>query len=113
MKVITDHPTKERFWKPFFNRFYRKGVTDPDVSFEYYWEVNTMKTFETLYSRKLIRNFNGESITEAELKEILEAAYAAPVGSAMYDTLSLTVQQNLISAVGVVFLQSIKNQIRP
>lgn len=20
--------TKERFWKPFFNRFYRKGATD-------------------------------------------------------------------------------------
>lgn len=30
MEVCTDAATKERFWKPFFNRFYRKGVTDPD-----------------------------------------------------------------------------------
>lgn len=30
MTVLTDQPTKERFWKPFFTRFYRKGVTDPD-----------------------------------------------------------------------------------
>ena len=30
MVVLTDQPTKERFWKPFFKRFYRKGVTDPD-----------------------------------------------------------------------------------
>lgn len=50
-----------------------------------------MNTFENLYSRKSIRNFNGESITEEELKEILKAAYAAPVGRAMYDTLCLTV----------------------
>lgn len=30
MEVCTDAETKQRFWKPFFNRFYRKGVTDPD-----------------------------------------------------------------------------------
>ena len=30
MVVLTDQPTKDRFWKPFFTRFYRKGVTDPD-----------------------------------------------------------------------------------
>lgn len=30
MDVRTDPATKERFWKPFFTRFYRKGVTDPD-----------------------------------------------------------------------------------
>lgn len=53
-----------------------------------------MNTLETIYSRKSIRNFNGESITEAELNEILKAAYAAPVGRAMYDTLSLTVVSN-------------------
>lgn len=53
-----------------------------------------MNTFETLYSRRSIRNFNGESITEAELQEILKSAYAAPVGRAMYDTLSLTVISN-------------------
>ena len=30
MEVCTDPETKRRFWKPFFSRFYRKGVTDPD-----------------------------------------------------------------------------------
>lgn len=50
-----------------------------------------MNTLENLYSRKSIRTFNGESITDAELNEILKAAYAAPVGRAMYDTLNLTV----------------------
>ena len=30
MEVLTDQPTKDRFWKPFFTRFYKKGVTDPD-----------------------------------------------------------------------------------
>lgn len=53
-----------------------------------------MNTLETLYSRKSIRSFNGKEITDAELKEILKAAYAAPVGRAMYDTLSLTVISN-------------------
>lgn len=53
-----------------------------------------MNTLETLYSRKSIRNFNGESITDAELQEILKAAYAAPVGRAMYETLSMTVISN-------------------
>ncbi|MBQ7314936.1 MAG: nitroreductase family protein [Clostridia bacterium] len=41
-----------------------------------------------------MRNFNGESITDNELKEILRSAYAAPVGRAMYDTLHLTVVSN-------------------
>ena len=30
MLVLTDQETKDRFWKPFFNRFYKKGVIDPD-----------------------------------------------------------------------------------
>ena len=30
MEVCTDQAIKQRFWKPFFNRFYRKGVKDPD-----------------------------------------------------------------------------------
>ncbi len=53
-----------------------------------------MNTLEAIYSRKSIRNFNGKGITENELNEILKAAYASPVGRAMYDTLSLTVISN-------------------
>lgn len=30
MEVCIDATTKERFWKPFFSKFYRKGITDPD-----------------------------------------------------------------------------------
>ena len=53
-----------------------------------------MNTLEAIYSRRTIRNFNGESISETQLKEILKSAYAAPVGRAMYGTLSLSVVTN-------------------
>jgi len=53
-----------------------------------------MQTLETLYSRRSIRSYTGEMLTDAELKEILKAAYAAPVGRAMYDTLALKVITN-------------------
>lgn len=53
-----------------------------------------MNTFENLYSRKSIRTYNGENVTESELNEILKAAYAAPVGRALYDTLNITVISN-------------------
>ncbi len=53
-----------------------------------------MNTFENLYSRKSIRCFNGDPITDEQLNEILKAAYAAPVGHAKYDSLALTVIRN-------------------
>lgn len=53
-----------------------------------------MNTLETIFSRKTIRNFNGVNITEDQLNAILKAAYAAPVGRAMYETLSMTVITN-------------------
>ena len=30
MEVLTDQETKNKFWMPFYNRFYKKGVTDPE-----------------------------------------------------------------------------------
>ena len=39
-----------------------------------------MEYFETLYSRKTVRSYNGTPVTEAELQEILKAGYAAPIG---------------------------------
>lgn len=30
MQVLTDQDTKNRFWMPFYKRFYRQGVTDPE-----------------------------------------------------------------------------------
>lgn len=53
-----------------------------------------MNALENLYSRRSIRSFTGEAVTEAELREILKAAYAAPVGRAQYGTLQLTVISN-------------------
>ena len=53
-----------------------------------------MNTFDTIYSRKSVRSYTGEAISEAELNEILKAAWAAPVGRGRYDTLHLTVISN-------------------
>lgn len=53
-----------------------------------------MNTFENLFSRRSIRTYNGENITEAELSLILKAAYASPVGRALFDTLNITVISN-------------------
>lgn len=30
MEVLTDQKTKDSFWMPFYTRFYKKGVTDPE-----------------------------------------------------------------------------------
>lgn len=53
-----------------------------------------MNTFDNLFSRKSVRTYNGKSITDAELNQILKAAYAAPVGRALFDTLNITVISN-------------------
>ena len=53
-----------------------------------------MKTMEAICSRKSVRSYTGESITQVELEQLLKAAYAAPVGMKAYDTLILTVVTN-------------------
>ena len=53
-----------------------------------------MNTFDNLFSRRSIRSYNGKNITDAELGQILKAAYAAPVGRALFDTLNVTVISN-------------------
>ena len=53
-----------------------------------------MNTMDAICSRKSVRSYNGKNITEAELKQILKAAYAAPVGMKAYDTLIMTVVTN-------------------
>ncbi|MGN0814161.1 MAG: nitroreductase family protein [Candidatus Coproplasma sp.] len=50
-----------------------------------------MNTFETICSRKCVRSYTGELPTEEELKKILIAANASPVGMKAYDSLVLTV----------------------
>lgn len=53
-----------------------------------------MNTFDNLFSRRSIRAYNGKSISESELELILKAAYASPVGRALFDTLNITVITN-------------------
>lgn len=53
-----------------------------------------METFDTLYSRKSVRSYTGEPVSDEELKAILKAAEAAPVGMGQYDDMHLTLIKN-------------------
>ena len=53
-----------------------------------------MNTLEAIYSRKSIRSYTGESITNEELNTILKAANASPVGMGQFESLHLTVITN-------------------
>lgn len=53
-----------------------------------------MKTFEAICSRKSVRSYTGEGITPDELKQILTAANAAPVGMGQYEEMHLTIVTN-------------------
>ncbi|MCD7949427.1 MAG: nitroreductase family protein [Erysipelotrichaceae bacterium] len=50
-----------------------------------------MNTLDTLYSRRSIRSYNNEKVSDEEVKEILKAANAAPVGMGKYEDVHLTV----------------------
>lgn len=50
-----------------------------------------MNTMETILSRRSVRSYTGEPVTDTELNILLQAAHAAPVGRALFDTLLLTV----------------------
>lgn len=54
-----------------------------------------MDFINKLFSRKSIRSYTGEMISEEELKLILKAGNASPVGKGRYDTLHLTVVSNV------------------
>lgn len=53
-----------------------------------------MNTMETICSRKSVRTYTGEVITEEQLSTILKAANAAPVGMGQYEGVHLTVITN-------------------
>lgn len=53
-----------------------------------------MEFIEGLFSRKSIRKFTGEMISDDDLRLIMKAANAAPVARGRYDTLHLTVISN-------------------
>ena len=50
-----------------------------------------MTMMETILSRRSIRSYTGEQISDRELQTILQAAEASPVGMGAYETLALTV----------------------
>ena len=53
-----------------------------------------MQTFDNIFSRRSIRKFNAQEVTEAEIMQILKAGYAAPVGRNLYNTLHISVISN-------------------
>ena len=63
---------------------------------------------DTLFKRKSVRSYTGENITEEELKIILKAADASPVGMRQYESLHLTIITNkdllekINAAVGIM-----------
>lgn len=54
-------------------------------------EVEDLDTFEALISRRSIRSYTNDVITEENLERILAAAEAAPVAMGLYGDLHLTV----------------------
>ena len=50
-----------------------------------------MNVLEAIESRKSIRSYTDKPVTEAEISDILKAAYASPVGSGNYDEFQLNV----------------------
>lgn len=52
-----------------------------------------MNTQEAILTRKSVRGFTKEQLTEDELKNILDAAYASPIAGTLYKTMRLTVVQ--------------------
>ena len=52
-----------------------------------------MTTQEAILTRKSVRGFTKEQLTEDELKNILDAAYASPIAGTLYKTMRLTVVQ--------------------
>lgn len=53
-----------------------------------------MNTLEAIAKRTSVRSYRPEQITEEELQAILKAGCAAPVASAQYETLHITVVQD-------------------
>lgn len=53
-----------------------------------------MNTQETIITRKSVRGYTEEQLTETELSTILNAAYSSPIAGTLYKTMRLTVIRN-------------------
>lgn len=50
-----------------------------------------MEFVKAMSSRKSVRSYTGEALTQEQIDALLKAAYAAPVGGGQYDKMHLTV----------------------
>ena len=53
-----------------------------------------METMKTILKRQSVRAFTEEQIKEDELRTVLQAGYAAPIGGAKFDSMHFTVIKN-------------------
>lgn len=53
-----------------------------------------MNTLDAIYSRKSVRSYKTEMISDAEVQAIVKAAWASPVGMGRFDNVMLTVITN-------------------
>ena len=54
-----------------------------------------MNTQDVITTRRSVRAYTPEQLTEEQLQTVLNAAYAAPVAGTLYKTIRLTVIQNV------------------
>lgn len=75
-----------------------------------------MDTLNTIFSRKSVRSYTGERVSDADLKTIIKAANASPVGMKRYETMHLTVidNQELLKQIDEITAQMFgKPEINP
>ena len=65
--------------------------------------------YSPLFTRRSIRSYTGEPVSDAELSCILDAVHAAPVGMAAFDSLHVTVVRNpsFLSALDAAAAQAL------
>ena len=55
-----------------------------------------MTTQEAIVTRRSVRSFTGERVSDEDVRAVLDAAYCAPVAGTLYHTMRLTVVQNRV-----------------
>ena len=70
-----------------------------------------MELRKAMNQRKSVRSYTGESVSDEQLKAILEAAYMAPVGMGLYESIHFTIitNQELLTAIDKIAAEFFKN----
>lgn len=77
---------------------------------------SNMETMKAIEQRQSCRSYLGEQISEKELQTVLEAANAAPIGGAKFETVKITVIQNadMLAKINAAAVKATGNpDIRP